>query len=120
MCFLFNDDVGFTIYNQCFVIGLVLNRRGLLGKMGYSGTNCPIPPKWNWTYQVQVIDQIGSFFYFPSLNFQRASGGFGGLIINDRDTKSIPFATPDGEVMLLISDWYTQSHRVSVLNIVKI
>ncbi|KAG6579427.1 Monocopper oxidase-like protein SKU5, partial [Cucurbita argyrosperma subsp. sororia] len=45
---------------------------------GVLGTNCPIPPKWNWTYQFQVKDQIGSFFYFPSLHFQRASGGFGG------------------------------------------
>ncbi|TYH97537.1 hypothetical protein ES332_A12G249800v1 [Gossypium tomentosum] len=36
-------------------------------------TNCPIPPKWNWIYQFQVNDQIGSFFYFPSLYFQRAA-----------------------------------------------
>ncbi|CAL5376640.1 unnamed protein product [Camellia sinensis] len=42
---------------------------------GVLGTNCPIPPKWNWTYQFQVKDQIESFFYFPLLNFQRASGG---------------------------------------------
>ncbi|KAK6145666.1 hypothetical protein DH2020_022486 [Rehmannia glutinosa] len=47
---------------------------------GVLGTNCPIPPKWNWTYQFQVKDQIGSFFYYPSLNMQRASGGFGPFI----------------------------------------
>ncbi|CAJ2650405.1 unnamed protein product [Trifolium pratense] len=29
---------------------------------GVLGTNCLIPPKWNWTYQFQVKDQIGSFF----------------------------------------------------------
>ncbi|PPR85878.1 hypothetical protein GOBAR_AA34811 [Gossypium barbadense] len=40
---------------------------------GLPGTNCPIPPKWNWIYQFQVNDQIGSFFYFPSLYFQRAA-----------------------------------------------
>ncbi|PIA65126.1 hypothetical protein AQUCO_00100552v1, partial [Aquilegia coerulea] len=26
---------------------------------GVLGTNCPIPPNWNWTYQFQVKDQIG-------------------------------------------------------------
>ncbi|GFZ16504.1 cupredoxin superfamily protein [Actinidia rufa] len=77
---------------------------------GVLGTNCPIPPKWNWTYQFQVKDQIGSFFYFPSINFQRASGGFGGFIINNRDIIPIPFATPDGDIIILIGDWYTRNH----------
>lgn len=77
---------------------------------GVLGTNCPIPPKWNWTYQFQVKDQIGSFFYFPSLNFQRASGGYGGIIINNRAIISLPFATPDGDFTILIGDWYTRNH----------
>ncbi|GFZ01937.1 cupredoxin superfamily protein [Actinidia rufa] len=77
---------------------------------GVLGTNCPIPPKWNWTYQFQVKDQVGSFFYFPSINFQRASGGFGGFIINNRDIIPIPFATPDGDITILIGDWYTRNH----------
>ncbi|KAM7531153.1 hypothetical protein LguiB_034563 [Lonicera macranthoides] len=77
---------------------------------GVLGTNCPIPPKWNWTYQFQVKDQIGSFFYFPSLNFQRASGGFGGFIINNREVIPIPFATPDGDITILIGDWYIRNH----------
>ncbi|PSS04071.1 Monocopper oxidase-like protein [Actinidia chinensis var. chinensis] len=77
---------------------------------GVLGTNCPIPSKWNWTYQFQVKDQIGSFFYFPSLHLQRASGGFGGFIINNRDIIPIPFATPDGDIVILIGDWYTRNH----------
>ncbi|XP_052209676.1 monocopper oxidase-like protein SKU5 [Diospyros lotus] len=77
---------------------------------GVLGTNCPIPPKWNWTYQFQVKDQIGSYFYFPSLNFQRASGGFGGFIINNRPIIAIPFDTPDGDITILIGDWYTRNH----------
>ncbi|KAG5234442.1 monocopper oxidase protein [Salix suchowensis] len=48
---------------------------------GVLGTNCPIPPKWDFNYTFQVKDQIGSFFYFPSLNLQRASGGFGPLLL---------------------------------------
>ncbi|KAM7257420.1 hypothetical protein ACFE04_013161 [Oxalis oulophora] len=77
---------------------------------GVLGTNCPIPSKWNWTYEFQVKDQIGSFFYFPSLNMQRASGGFGGFIINNRDIIPIPFNTPDGDITIMIGDWYTRNH----------
>ncbi|XP_062074050.1 monocopper oxidase-like protein SKU5 [Humulus lupulus] len=77
---------------------------------GVLGTNCPIPPKWNWTYNFQVKDQIGSFFYFPSLHFQRASGGFGGFIINNRAVIPIPFDSPDGDITIMIGDWYTKNH----------
>ncbi|GFZ15207.1 SKU5 similar 1 [Actinidia rufa] len=81
-----------------------------LGKDGVLGTNCPIPPKWNWTYQFQVKDQIGSFFYFPSLNFQRAAGGFGPFIITNRNIIPLPFNTPDGDIIIMIGDWYTRNH----------
>ncbi|EPS61896.1 hypothetical protein M569_12896, partial [Genlisea aurea] len=77
---------------------------------GLLGTNCPIQPKWNWTYQFQVKDQIGSFFYFPSLNLQRASGGFGAFVIKNREIIPVPFATPDGEIILLIGDWFIRNH----------
>lgn len=78
---------------------------------GVLGTNCPIPAGWNWTYQFQVKDHIGSFFYFPSLDFQRAAGGYGGIIINNRDVIPLPFAVPDGDITIFISDWYTKSHK---------
>ncbi|XP_073153019.1 monocopper oxidase-like protein SKU5 [Henckelia pumila] len=78
---------------------------------GVSGTNCPIPAGWNWTYQFQVKDQIGSFFYFPSLGFQRAAGGYGGIIVNNREVIPVPFGLPDGDVTLFISDWYIKDHK---------
>ncbi|GLT64799.1 hypothetical protein SLA2020_372690 [Shorea laevis] len=78
---------------------------------GVSGTNCPIPAGWNWTYQFQVKDQIGSFFYFPSLSFQRAAGGYGGMIINNREVIPLPFGLPDGDVHIFIGDWYSKSHK---------
>ncbi|KAH7863709.1 hypothetical protein Vadar_020996 [Vaccinium darrowii] len=87
-----------------------IQQRRVSWQDGVLGTNCPIPPKWNWTYQFQVKDQIGSFFYFPSLNFQRASGGYGGFIITNRDIIALPFATPDGDITILIGDWYTRNH----------
>ncbi|KAG2332994.1 hypothetical protein Bca52824_004174 [Brassica carinata] len=79
---------------------------------GVLGTNCPIPPQWNFTYSFQVKDQIGSFFYFPSLNFQRASGGFGPIVVDNQDRIPLPFTKPDGEISFLIGDWYTQNHTV--------
>ncbi|XP_072955591.1 monocopper oxidase-like protein SKU5 [Typha angustifolia] len=77
---------------------------------GVLGTNCQIPSGWNWTYQFQVKDQIGSFFYFPSTNFQRAAGGYGGIIVNNRDVIPVPFGKPDGDITLFIGDWYSKNH----------
>lgn len=83
---------------------------------GVLGTNCPIPAHWNWTYQFQVKDQIGSYYYVPSINFQRAAGGFGGFVITNRKVISLPFNTPDGDIVITIGDWYTRDHKVSVLS----
>ncbi|CAL5322278.1 unnamed protein product [Camellia sinensis] len=58
---------------------------------GVSGTNCPIEPGKNWTYVFQVKDQIGSFIYFPSTNFQNAVGGCGPIRVNNRDVILVPF-----------------------------
>jgi iron transport multicopper oxidase len=78
---------------------------------GVLGTNCPIPAGWNWTYQFQVKDQIGSFFYYPSLNLQRASGGFGSFVITNRNVIPIPFNMPDDDIVIMIGDWYTRDHK---------
>ncbi|KAJ0960236.1 hypothetical protein J5N97_001948 [Dioscorea zingiberensis] len=77
---------------------------------GVLGTNCPIPSGWNWTYQFQVKDQIGSFFYFPSLNLQRAAGGYGGITVNNREVIAVPFGKPDGDITLFIGDWFNKNH----------
>ncbi|CAN0842063.1 Monocopper oxidase-like protein SKU5 [Linum grandiflorum] len=109
-----NDNVVINVRNKLDE-NLLLHWSGIQQRRsswedGVPGTNCPIPPKWNWTYQFQVKDQIGSFFYFPSLNMQRSSGGFGGFIINNRGEIPIPFAQPDGDIFILIGDWYKRNH----------
>ncbi|KAK1267566.1 Monocopper oxidase-like protein SKU5 [Acorus gramineus] len=78
---------------------------------GVSGTNCPIAPGTNWTYVFQVKDQIGSYFYFLSTNFQKAGGGFGPLRINNRIVIAVPFPKPEAEFDLLIGDWYFYSYK---------
>ena len=103
----------------CLIMLVIECRNGIQHRKnswqdGVLGTNCPIPAGWNWTYEFQVKDQIGSFFYFASLNFQRASGGYGGIVINNRNVIPVPFGTPDGDITIFIGDWYTKSHKVSV------
>ncbi|KAG5010899.1 hypothetical protein AAZX31_07G208700 [Glycine max] len=77
---------------------------------GVAGTNCPIQPGTNYTYHFQVKDQIGSFFYYPSLGLQRAAGGFGGLRINSRLLIPVPYADPEDDYTVLAGDWFTKSH----------
>jgi FtsP/CotA-like multicopper oxidase with cupredoxin domain len=79
---------------------------------GVSGTNCPIPPGQNYTYRMQAKDQIGSFFYYPSLAFHKAAGGFGAIRINSRPRVPVPFPPPADEYTVLIGDWYNATHKV--------
>jgi FtsP/CotA-like multicopper oxidase with cupredoxin domain len=77
---------------------------------GVWGTTCPIPPGKNFTYILQVKDQIGSFYYFPSLAFHKAAGGFGGIRILSRPRIPVPFPDPAGDYTVLIGDWYKSNH----------
>ncbi|KAJ8762368.1 hypothetical protein K2173_007526 [Erythroxylum novogranatense] len=77
---------------------------------GVFGTTCPIPPGKNFTYMLQVKDQIGSFYYFPSLAFHKAAGGFGGIRILSRPLIPVPFPDPAGDYTVLIGDFYKSNH----------
>ncbi|XP_042487304.1 L-ascorbate oxidase homolog [Macadamia integrifolia] len=77
---------------------------------GMPGTNCPIPPGTNFTYRFQVKDQIGSYFYYPTMALHRAAGGFGGLRVNSRLLIPVPYLDPEDDYTVLIGDWYTKSH----------
>ncbi|KAK7278604.1 hypothetical protein RJT34_23636 [Clitoria ternatea] len=78
---------------------------------GVSGTNCPIQPGSNWTYVFQTKDQIGTFFYFPSINFLKAGGGFGPIRVNNLPAITVPFEKPEAEFDLLVGDWYSSSYK---------
>lgn len=82
---------------------------------GVVGTTCPIPPGKNFTYVIQVKDQIGSFYYFPSLAFHKAAGAFGAIRVWSRPRIPVPFSPPDGDFWLLAGDWYKTNHYVSTL-----
>ncbi|KAH7442007.1 hypothetical protein KP509_03G066500 [Ceratopteris richardii] len=42
---------------------------------------------------------------------QRASGGYGGFTIMNRAVIPVPFALPDGDITMLIGDWYNAGHK---------
>lgn len=62
----------------------------------------------------QTKDQIGSFFYFPSINFQKMAGGFGPIRVNNRNVIAVPFPKPEAEFDLLIGDWSFDNYKVTV------
>ncbi|KAJ0085518.1 hypothetical protein Patl1_09535 [Pistacia atlantica] len=110
-----NDILSINIHNNLtdpFLItwnGVQLRRNSW--QDGIQETNCPIQPAQNWTYSFQLQDQIGSFFYFPSLLLQKAGGGYGAIRVNDRQVIAVPFDQPYKEYDILIGDWYNADYR---------
>ncbi|XP_058208122.1 monocopper oxidase-like protein SKU5 [Rhododendron vialii] len=110
-----NDNVHVNVFNDMDE-PLLLTWNGIQQRLnswqdGVSGTNCPIMPGKNWTYVFQIKDQIGSFFYFPSINFHKAGGGFGPIRVNNREVIKVPFSKPEAEFDLLIGDWYQRDFK---------
>ncbi|RAL50423.1 hypothetical protein DM860_016890 [Cuscuta australis] len=109
-----NTNVIINVYNNLDE-GFLLSWNGVINRGnpyqdGMSGTNCPIPPGQNFTYKLQLKDQIGTFFYFPSLAFHKAAGGFGPIAILNRSVIPLPFPPPADEFTFLIGDWYNATH----------
>ncbi|XP_062079199.1 L-ascorbate oxidase homolog isoform X2 [Humulus lupulus] len=113
-----NDNLIINVYNSLdepFLLSWngIQNRRNSF-EDGVWGTTCPIPPGKNFTYILQVKDQIGSFYYFPSLAFHKAAGGFGGIRILSRPRIPVPFPDPAGDYTVLIGDWYKSNHTTEM------
>uniref|UniRef100_A0A0D6QVL8 L-ascorbate oxidase n=1 Tax=Araucaria cunninghamii TaxID=56994 RepID=A0A0D6QVL8_ARACU len=111
-----NDNIVINVFNsldQPFLLSWngVQQRRNSW-QDGMFGTNCPIPPGRNFTYHFQVKDQIGSYYYFPSMYMHKAAGGFGGLKIVSRPRIPVPFPDPAGDFTVLIGDWYKTNHSI--------
>ncbi|KAH9321762.1 hypothetical protein KI387_016401 [Taxus chinensis] len=111
-----NDNLVINVFNNLDEPFLLswngIQQRRNSWQDGMLGTNCPIEPGRNYTYQFQVKDQIGSYFYFPSLYMHKAAGGYGGLKIVSRPRIPVPFPDPAGDYTLLIGDWYKTNHSI--------
>lgn len=110
-----NDNLIINVINKLDESFLItwngINQRKTSWQDGVLGTNCPIPPNSNWTYMMQMKDQIGTFTYFPSTLMHRAAGGFGGLNLLARPLIPVPYDTPAEEFTLLVSDWWKSDHK---------
>lgn len=107
-------DIEFVYFVLSFKNRNGIQQRRNSWQDGVYGTNCPIRPGKNFTYILQVKDQIGSYFYFPSFGFQKAAGGFGGFRIWSRPGIPVPFPSPAGDFTLLAGDWFKTNHYVSI------
>ncbi|GLT83301.1 hypothetical protein SLE2022_015960 [Rubroshorea leprosula] len=111
-----NDNLIINVYNDLREPFLIswngIQQRRNSWQDGVFGTTCPIPPGKNFTYVLQVKDQIGSYFYFPSLAFHKAAGAFGSITIWSRPLIPVPFPPPAGDFTLLAGDWYKTNHYV--------
>lgn len=110
-----NENLIISVYNYLTEPFLIswngIQHRRNSWQDGVSGTNCPIPPGKNFTYTLQVKDQIGTYFYFPSLGMHKAAGAFGGIRIWSRPRIPVPFPPPAGDFTLLAGDWSKLGHR---------
>lgn len=109
-----NDNLIINVFNSLnepFLLSWngIQNRKNSY-EDGVYGTTCPIPPGKNFTYILQAKDQIGSFYYYPSLAFHKAAGGFGGIKILSRPLIPVPFSDPADDFTVLIGDWYKKNH----------
>ncbi|CAN6702000.1 unnamed protein product [Malus baccata var. baccata] len=109
-----NDNLIISVFNSLDEPFLIswngVQQRRNSWQDGVFGTNCPIPPGQNFTYVLQVKDQIGSYFYFPSLGLHKAAGGFGGITIDSRPRIPVPFPPPAGDFTILAGDWFSKNH----------
>ncbi|KAM1218430.1 hypothetical protein TB2_045553 [Malus domestica] len=109
-----NDNLIISVFNSLDEPFLIswngVQQRRNSWQDGVFGTNCPIPPGHNFTYVLQVKDQIGSYFYFPSLGLHKAAGGFGGIKIDSRPRIPVPFPPPAGDFTILAGDWFSKNH----------
>ncbi|KAM1767682.1 hypothetical protein ACFX12_045746 [Malus domestica] len=109
-----NDNLIISVFNSLDEPFLIswngVQQRRNSWQDGVFGTNCFIPPGQNFTYVLQVKDQIGSYFYYPSLGLHKAAGGFGGIKIDSRPRIPVPFPPPAGDFTILAGDWFSKNH----------
>lgn len=71
-------------------------------------SQCPIPPGMSFTYDFEVADQTGTYWYHSHAVAQYGDGLRGALIIEDDEQEY------DGDMALLLSDWYHTPTNVLV------
>ncbi|EMS54718.1 L-ascorbate oxidase [Triticum urartu] len=104
------DTIVVELKNGLHTEGVVIHWHGI-GTPWADGTaaisQCAINPEETFTYRF-VVDKPGTYFYHGHYGMQRAAGLYGSLIVDVADGEEEPFKY-DGELNLLLSDWYHDS-----------
>ncbi|KAJ9565680.1 hypothetical protein OSB04_001646 [Centaurea solstitialis] len=109
-----DEDLCITCLNcVCLKHGWYTAKEEFLARW-FLGTNCPIPPKWNWAYNAGYRSNW-QLLLLPSLNFQRASFVFNSFIIGPMYGIPIPFGTQARDIVILIGYWCIRNDTVSIL-----
>ncbi|KAG0457731.1 hypothetical protein HPP92_022888 [Vanilla planifolia] len=110
-----NNNIVVNVFNHLDVPFLLswngIQQRKNSWQEGMPRTSCPILPRQNFTYKWQPKDQIGTFFYYPTIGTQKAAGGYGPIRVHSRALIPVPFDPPANEFDVLISDWYGIGHK---------
>ncbi|KAG8374376.1 hypothetical protein BUALT_Bualt11G0125500 [Buddleja alternifolia] len=68
-------------------------------------TQCPIRPGQSYTYRFNITGQEGTLWWHAHVQWLRATV-HGALIIRPRPGRSYPFPRPDGEVPIILGEWW--------------
>ncbi|KAL5709317.1 laccase [Ranunculus cassubicifolius] len=68
-------------------------------------TQCPIRPGTSYTHRFNVTGQEGTLFWHAHFSALRETV-YGPIIIRPRIGRNYPFLTPDGEVPIMIGEWF--------------
>ncbi|KAK3130673.1 hypothetical protein QOZ80_6BG0496470 [Eleusine coracana subsp. coracana] len=107
------DTIHVELKNALHTEGVVIHWHGIrqFGTPWADGTaaisQCAINPEETFTYRF-VVDKPGTYFYHGHYGMQRAAGLYGSLIVDVAEGEEEPFKY-DGELNLLLSDWYHES-----------
>ncbi|KAE8711486.1 L-ascorbate oxidase [Hibiscus syriacus] len=106
------DTIVVELTNKLHTEGVVIHWHGIrqLGTPWADGTasisQCAINPGETFKYRFKV-DRPGTYFYHGHYGMQRSAGLYGSLIVDVADGEKEPFHY-DGELNLLLSDWWHQ------------
>ncbi|PKA63640.1 L-ascorbate oxidase [Apostasia shenzhenica] len=115
------DTVVVELKNSLPTEGVVIHWHGIrqFGTPWADGTasisQCAINPDETFVYRFKV-DKPGTYFYHGHYGMQRAAGLYGSLIVDVADGEKEPFQY-DGELSLLLSDWWHESIQSQMLGL---
>ncbi|XP_050269253.1 laccase-14-like [Quercus robur] len=70
-------------------------------------TQCPIPPKTNFTYQVLLSSEEGTVWWHAHSDWTRSSI-HGAFVVLPAEGTTYPFPKPDEEQVIVFASWYKE------------